>query len=57
MILEPFKFTNNTDGFLLLVSKFKSFDKNNIIISLEVTAHYGNTLVRYLIAESYNVCA
>ena len=30
IILEPFKFTNDADGFQLLVSKLDSFDKNSI---------------------------
>ena len=51
IILEPFKFTNDADGFQLLVSKLESFDKNSIIIGLESTAHYGDNLVRYLVAE------
>ena len=32
IIIEPFKFTNDADGFHLLVSKLESFDKNSIII-------------------------
>ena len=35
IILEPFKFTNDADGFQLLLSKLESFDKNSIIIGLE----------------------
>ena len=56
IILEPFKFTNDADGFQLLVSKLDSFDKNSIIIGLESTVHYGDNLVRYLVAEFYQVC-
>ena len=56
IILEPFKFTNDADGFQLLVSKLESFDKNSIIIGLESTAHYGDNLVRYLVTEFYQVC-
>ena len=56
MIIEPFKFTNDADGFQLLVSKLESFDRNSIIIGLESTAHYGDNLVRYLVAEFYQVC-
>ena len=56
IILGPFKFTNDTDGFQLLVSKLESFDRNSIIIGLESTAHYGDNLVRYLVAELYQVC-
>ena len=39
-----------------MVSKLESFDKNSIIIGLESTAHYGDNLVRYLVAEFYQVC-
>ena len=56
IIIEPFKFTNDADGFQLLVSKLESFDKNSLIISLESTAHYGENLVRYLVTELYQVC-
>ena len=31
IILEPFKFTNDADGFQLLVSKLESFDKNSML--------------------------
>ena len=37
IIIEPFKFTNDADGFQLLVSKLESFDKNSLIIGLEST--------------------
>ena len=53
IILEPFKFTNDADGFQLLLSKLESFDKNSIIIGLESTAHCGDNLVRYLVTELY----
>ena len=56
IILEPFKFTNDADGFQLLISKLESFDKSSIIIGLESTAHYGDNLVRYLVTELYQVC-
>ena len=56
ILIEPFKFTNDADGFQLLVSKLESFDKNSIIIGLESTAHYGDNLVRYLVTELYQVC-
>ena len=55
ILIEPFKFTNDADGFQLLVSKLESFDKNSIIIGLESTAHYDDNLPRYLVAELYQV--
>ena len=56
VLIEPFKFTNDFDGFQLLISKLDSFEKDSIIIGLESTAHYGDNLVRYLVTESYKVC-
>ena len=56
ILIEPFKFTNDADGFHLLASKLDSFDKTSTIIGLESTAHYGDNLVRYLVAGLYKVC-
>lgn len=54
VLIEPFKFTNDGDGFQLLVSKLESFDSDSIIIGLESTTHYGD-IVRYPVASSFNV--
>ena len=58
ILMEPFKFTNDGYGFSLLESNLASIcdDKDNIIIGLESTAHYGDNLVRYLVASFYKVC-
>lgn len=58
ILMEPFKFTNDGNGFSLLESNLASIcdDKVNIIIGLESTAHYGDNLVRYLVASFYKVC-
>lgn len=55
ILIEPFKFTNDNDGFQLLISKLESFDKNSLIIGLESTARYGDNLIRYLVAGNYKV--
>ena len=41
ILMEPFKFTNDGDGFSLLESNLTSIcdDKDNIIIGLESTVH------------------
>lgn len=44
ILIEPFKFCNDSDGFHLLLSKLDSFDKSSLIIGFESTAHYGTTL-------------
>lgn len=56
ILLQPFKFTNDYDGFHLLIQKLDSLDSNNIIIGLESTAHYGNNLVEFLVKHNYKVC-
>ena len=55
-LIKPFKFTNDNDGFQLLISKLAPLDKGSPIIGLESTAHYGDNLVRYLVAKNYKVC-
>ena len=56
VLLEPFKFTNDNDGFYTLVSKLNQFEKDKVIIGLESTAHYGNNLLAFLVPKGYNVC-
>lgn len=40
----------------MLVSRLDSLESDNIIIGLESTAHYGDNLVRYLVASFFKVC-
>jgi len=56
VLIEPFKFTNDNDGFFLLLSKLIPYEKNSITIGLESTAHYGNNLMLFLVAKGYKVC-
>ena len=58
ILMEPFKFTNDGDGFQLLESKLVALaiEDDSLIIGLESTAHYGDNLTRYLVACNYNVC-
>ncbi|WP_235622154.1 IS110 family transposase [Enterocloster bolteae] len=56
ILIEPFKFSNNYDGFYLLLSHLAPLDQNSIIIGLESTAHYGDNLVRFLISKGFKVC-
>ena len=55
ILMKPFQFSNDADGFHMLVSRLDSLESDNIIFGLESTAHYGNNLVRYLFASSFNV--
>ena len=55
ILVGPFQFSNDGDGFQYLVSAFEPFDDEEIIIGLESTAHYADNLIRYLVAEGYNM--
>ena len=55
-LIKPFKFTNDNDCLHLLISKLDPLYKDSLIIGLESTAHYGDNLVRYLVAKNYKVC-
>lgn len=52
ILIEPFQFTNNGDGFQLLISKPDSFDKNSLIIGLESTGTTATTLSDILLLRS-----
>lgn len=56
VLIEPFKFTNDANGFQLLSDKIDSLPADTLIIGLESTAHYGNNLVRYLVNHCFKVC-
>ena len=53
ILVGPFQFSNDGDGFQYLVSAFEPFDDEEIIIGLESTAHYADNLIRYLVAEMF----
>ena len=55
VLVEPFKFTNDNDGFCMLLSVLDSYDKDSLIIGLESTAHYGNNLVEFLVSRHFHV--
>ena len=56
VLTEPFKFTNDGDGFQMLSSELSDYAPESMIIGLESTAHYGDNLVRYLVSNDYKVC-
>lgn len=48
IITPPFSFNNNCEGFKLLRSKLDTLDKSNLLIGLESTAHYAETVMFFL---------
>nr|WP_330397492.1 transposase [Blautia hominis] len=55
ILIEPLNFTNDYDGFYLLLSNLAPLDQNSIIIGLGSTAHYGGNLVLFIICKD-KVC-
>lgn len=56
ILMEPFQFSNDADGFHMLLSRLDFLESDNLIIGLESTAHYGDNLVRYLVASFFQAC-
>lgn len=55
VLLKPFGFTNNSEGFKSFLSNLKPFDMTELLIGLESTAHYGENLICYLFDQGYNI--
>ena len=56
ILIEPFKFINDYDGFYLLLSKLAPLNQDSSIIGIDSTAHYSDNLVRFLISKNFKVC-
>ena len=55
VLLEPFAFQNDHDGFQMLKAKLETLDKNDLLIGLESTAHYAENLIFFLHAQGYRL--
>ena len=55
ILLEPFSFQNNNEGFQKFISKLSNFDKRKMLIGLESTAHYGENIISYLFNLDYKI--
>lgn len=55
IIIEPFSFSNNHEGFKFLKSKLDSLDKNNVLVGLESTAHYAENVIFFLHSLGFNL--
>ena len=53
MLVEPFEFSNDDEGFRRLSLVLDRFERDNLLIGLESTAHYGNNLVEFLFSKGY----
>jgi len=55
VLLKPFSFENSKNGFDLFISKIKNFQKNDCLIGLESTGHYGDNLICFLFQLNYQI--
>ena len=55
ILLDPFSFQNNNEGFQKFISKLSNFDKQKMLIGLESTAHYGENIISYLFNLDYKI--
>ena len=55
ILLEPFAFQNNHDGFQLLKTNLETLNKNDLIIGLESTAHYAENVIFFLHSLGYRL--
>ena len=53
---KPFRFTNTAEGFSLFKDAITVYDKEEILIGMESTAHYGENLLSWLFGQGYHVC-
>ena len=56
VLVEPFQFSNDFEGFRSLSLVLDKYDRDQLLIGLESTAHYGNNLVEFLVAKGYRFC-
>lgn len=55
IILEPFLFTNNKNGFNVLLNKLEEYSLDEILIGMEDTGHYNFNLQNELLIKGYKV--
>lgn len=55
LLVEPFAFNNDMYGFNSLLTVLKGYDKDNLLIGLESTAHYAENLISFLFDKGFKV--
>lgn len=55
IVIDPFSFSNNHEGFKLLKSKLETLDKNDVLVGLESTAHYAENVIFFLHSSGFKL--
>ncbi len=54
-LIEPFPFSNDINGFNLLLSLIENYDKEKLLIGLESTAHYAENIISFLFDRGFKI--
>jgi transposase len=54
IIVEPFEFSNSSDGFSKLLHHLHSFSNDNVVIGFESTSHYHQNLAYFLKLNAFS---
>ena len=55
ILSNPSDFSNNQEGFSLLINKMSNYTKSELLIGMEDTGHYHFALLKYLLDSKYTV--
>lgn len=56
ILIEPFAFTNDHDGFQILLNKLSFYPQKDLLIGMESTAHYAENLTCFLFLRGFHIC-
>lgn len=56
ILVDPFAFTNDHNGFHALLSYLECYPKKELFIGMESTAHYAENLTSFLYTRGYQIC-
>lgn len=55
VLIEPFPFNNDINGFTSLLSLIENYDKEELLIGLESTAHYAENIISFLFNRGFQI--
>ena len=55
VLVEPFKFSNDDEGFQKFIKTFSNYDISNCLVGLESTGIYGDNLTAFLFDKGFKI--
>lgn len=55
VLVEPFKFSNDDEGFQKFIKTFSNYDISNCLVGLESTGIYGDNLTAFLFGKGFKI--